>query len=80
MKANVLETVCDRCHAEENVPMPQRGIAADRVLLPEGWLHVSGVTTNAVVFAMDLCPECKVTVLSSAGAATRGRAARTAAP
>lgn len=79
MRASVLETVCDRCHTEENVPMPQHGIATDRVLLPEGWLHVSGVTTHAVVFAMDLCPVCKITVLSSAGAATRG-AARTAGP
>jgi hypothetical protein len=40
-------------------------------VLPDGWLHVSGITTVSVVFAVDLCGDCKGTVLAAAGAARR---------
>jgi hypothetical protein len=64
-------STCDRCHHEIHIPVPRR-YQLDRLYLPEGWLHVSGVTTDGVVFVVDLCSYCKDSVLAAAGVAKVG--------
>ena len=66
-RVRVLTTSCDRCHFEVDQPMPEK--PGEGLLLPAGWLHVSGITTVTVEFAMDLCRDCKTTVMAAAGAA-----------
>lgn len=69
-RLKVLESVCDRCTTEVRVPFPERR-RGEGLVLPEGWLHVSGETATAVVFEMDLCRDCKRAVMEAAGAAVR---------
>jgi hypothetical protein len=66
-RVTVVTSTCDRCHHEVNVPVPDN-FDGGRLMLPEGWLHVSGVTTVAVAFVVDLCAYCKGDVLKAAGA------------
>lgn len=66
-KMQVLESTCDRCTKEQRVPYPDKTRAA--VVLPPGWLHVSGDTQKSTVFSLDLCEECKLAVLAAAGVA-----------
>jgi hypothetical protein len=73
----VVTTTCDRCHVEEDLPMPPRYLDGDRLVLPDGWLHVSGVTTVRVEFVVDLCGDCAPRVLAAAGAAPPRRSATT---
>jgi hypothetical protein len=61
-------TTCDRCHFEVHQDIPRR-YDGERLLLPDGWLHVSGLTTVGVVFVVDLCDQCKASVLAAAGVA-----------
>lgn len=67
MKQEVVTTTCDRCTTEVNKPTP-RNFSGDRLLLPDRWLHVSGVSTAGVLFTVDLCPDCAPAVLAAAGA------------
>lgn len=71
-KIQVVESVCDRCHTHEEEPL-KTGIKNGRYVLPKGWLHVSGNTNTATVFEIDLCTECKLTVLEAAGQGRRLR-------
>jgi hypothetical protein len=64
MRSRVVTTTCDRCHVETDVPMASDG---EKFVLPEDWLHVSGITATKVLFTMDLCPDCKVSVMTAAG-------------
>ena len=66
-KQVVVTCTCDRCHHEVNMPIKDR--YPDKLVLPEGWLHVSGVMTGAVAFVVDLCGYCKDSVLAAAGVA-----------
>lgn len=66
-KLQVIESECDRCHHVETGPMAKR--KRGELDLPKGWLHVSGNTSTALVFEVDLCEACKGTVLSAAGSA-----------
>ena len=65
-KHQVVESVCDRCHTHEEEPL-KSGIRNGNYVLPKGWLHVEGNTNTTTVFAIDLCSECKLTVLEAAG-------------
>jgi hypothetical protein len=70
---HVVLSVCDRCTTEVTTPFSKKKFARKDVLeLPDGWLHVAGNTATSLVFAIDLCDICKVSVLEAAGAA-RGR-------
>jgi hypothetical protein len=74
MKQQVIVSTCDQCGTEDVRSMPRafRGVE-DRVVLPPKWLHVSGQTGSAVVFSLDLCPQCVGPVLKVAGAYKRSR-------
>lgn len=68
-KRQVIQTECDRCHHENVTPLEKVKYARrDALDLPKGWLHVSGQTATSTVFEIDLCPECKGSVLEAAGA------------
>jgi membrane-bound ClpP family serine protease len=71
-RMQVIESCCDRCLVTETMPFMRedRRRNVHRVL-PDGWLYVSGETSTAVAFEMELCRDCKVSVLSAAGAAAR---------
>lgn len=71
-KRQVVQSECDRCHVEEVVPLEPRPKyqRRDTLDLPKGWLHVSGVTATSTVFEVDLCVQCKGTVMQAAGKAT----------
>lgn len=68
-KQTVITSTCDRCHHEVHQPVPRNydGVYGEKLVLPEGWLHVSGVTTVSVAFVVDLCAYCKDSVLAAAG-------------
>lgn len=64
----ILLSTCDRCTTEVRTPLDRKRKKTELVL-PTGWLHVSGNTSTSLVFAMDLCEECKQIVLEMAGKA-----------
>jgi hypothetical protein len=70
-KREVLLSVCDRCHTEEQAPLEKRLGRRHKFLLPPGWMNVAGNTATHTVFDIDLCEDCKGTVLASAGVARR---------
>lgn len=71
-KRQVVVSTCDRCGREETTDFNKAPVSrAEEFLLPEHWLHVAGNTRKTTVFSMDLCGECKMTVLEAAGAADR---------
>jgi hypothetical protein len=72
-RQSVVESTCDRCHTVHEEPL-STGIKNGKYTLPNGWLHVQGFTNNHTVFEVDLCTECKGTVLSAAGQGRKLRA------
>lgn len=70
-RVQVLESICDRCTTEATMPMPAGRLGDGGIVLPPGWLHVSGLTATSVLFTLDLCPDCKLTVMAAAGVARR---------
>lgn len=72
MRQQVVDSECDSCHRAEQHPLDtskKRG----GYTLPKGWMHVEGFTDRHSVFEVDLCTECKRTVLESVG---KGRSLR----
>jgi len=70
----VVSSECDRCHVEVVEDLDsrtKRQRPSDPFTLPKGWLHVSGNTSVTTVFELDLCQDCKLTVLEAAGKAQR---------
>ena len=65
----VVVSVCDRCTIEASEPLSRKNRHHSDLLLPKGWLHVSGNTAGTTVFELDLCPECAQIVIESAGKA-----------
>jgi hypothetical protein len=79
-RKRILVSTCDRCHVEAEIPFgPSVTMMRTRnniqYHLPKDWLHVAGNTATALIFEMDLCPECKISVLTAAGAANHKRKA-----
>lgn len=72
-RQQVVYSECDRCHVSEEAPL-SAGIKNGKYVLPKGWLHVEGVTNTATVFEVDMCTECKGTVMEAAGHGRRLRA------
>lgn len=70
-KQQVIQSTCDRCHAEDTVPLMRAKYQRSTLDLPIGWLHVSGVTATSTVFEMDLCKDCKGIVMEAAGKADK---------
>lgn len=70
---SVVESICDRCHTHDEQDL-SKGIRNGNYVLPRGWLHVSGISNNHSVFELDLCEECKGTVLEAAGQGHKVRA------
>lgn len=70
-KQQVIESMCDRCHTKEVEPFMRKKYERSTLDLPIGWLHISGVMATSIVFEMDLCKDCKKTVLEAAGKAER---------
>lgn len=68
-KRQVILSTCDSCHKEEMSPLDKKS-RRDELDLPKGWLHVEGSTATSTVFEMDLCADCKKSVLEAAGVAT----------
>lgn len=66
MRQQIVESICDRCHTSVEEPLTS-GIKHGKYILPKGWLHVQGFTSQHTVFEIDLCTECKGTVLAAAG-------------
>jgi hypothetical protein len=71
---SVVLSTCDRCGTEVHSPLHKKHIRRHELVLPDGWLHVAGNTATSLVFEIDLCDICKVTVLEAAGHA-QGRKA-----
>jgi hypothetical protein len=69
MKQEVVITTCDRCGREARMPLVPQKHSSDQFVIPEEWLHVAANTKDTLVFASDLCPECKKPVLEAVGAA-----------
>lgn len=69
-RQQIVHSECDRCHTTVDSPLSS-GIRGGKYVLPKGWLHVEGNTNTTTVFEVDLCDECKLTVMESAGAARR---------
>jgi hypothetical protein len=66
----ILLSTCDRCTTEVRSPLERtRGRRKTELVIPKGWLHVSGNTATSLVFEMDLCEECKNIVMEIAGKA-----------
>lgn len=65
----ILLSTCDRCTTEVRTPLDRKSKKRAELVLPHGWLHVSGNTATALVFKMDLCEECKQIVVEVAGKA-----------
>lgn len=72
---SVVESICDRCHTHDEQPLSS-GIRNGKYVLPKGWLHVEGVQNNHTLFELDLCEECKGTVLEAAGQGHKVRSLR----
>lgn len=65
----ILLSTCDRCTTEVHTPLDRKHKKRAELVLPHGWLHVSGNTATALVFEMDLCEDCKQVVVEVAGKA-----------
>lgn len=65
----ILLSTCDRCTTEVRTPLDRKSKKRAELVLPHGWLHVSGNTSTALVFEMDLCEDCKQIVVEVAGKA-----------
>lgn len=72
-KQSVVVSSCDRCHTSHQEPLAS-GIKNGKYTLPRGWMHVQGFTDSHTVFEIDLCTECKGTVLDAAGQGRRLKA------
>jgi hypothetical protein len=68
-KQQVVESTCDRCHKETTNPLSPNNRRGEDFEVPDGWIHVSANSKTKTIFEMDLCDECKGTVLDAAGAA-----------
>lgn len=75
----ILLSTCDRCTTEVRSPLDRKRKKTELVL-PPGWLHVSGNTATALVFEMDLCEECKQIVVEAAGKARMSHTTTSKAP
>lgn len=73
MRQQVVDSECDSCHRTEQHPLDPRA-KRGRYVLPKGWMHVEGFTDSHSVFEVDLCTECKRTVMESVGKGRRLRA------
>ena len=69
----VVQSECDSCHTVEQSPLSS-GIRNGKYILPKGWMHVEGNTNTNTVFEVDLCVDCKQTVMEAAGKGRRLRA------
>lgn len=60
MRQHVVRYECDSCHkvAEE----PQNSVIP-RGRMPKDWLHVDGFSNSHSVFKLDLCDDCKKTII-----------------
>lgn len=76
----ILLSICDRCTAEVQSPLDRKSKKRGELLLPPGWLHVSGNTATTLVFEMDLCEECKQIVVEVAGKARTSHTTSSKAP
>jgi hypothetical protein len=71
-RKQVVLSTCDRCGTEVHNDLHRKPYSRkEELILPDGWLHVAGNTSTTVVFEMDLCDICKITVLEAAGHAPR---------
>jgi hypothetical protein len=61
-------------------PLDRKSRKKSDLILPPGWLHVSGNTATALVFEMDLCEECKKIVMEIAGKARTSHTTSSKAP
>lgn len=73
MRQQVVDSECDSCHRTEQHPLDS-STRRGKYVLPNGWMHVEGFTSNRSVFEVDLCPECKLSVMESVGRGQRFRA------
>lgn len=73
MRQQVVDSECDSCHTTERQPLAS-SVKNGSYILPKGWMHVEGFTDRHVVFEVDLCTACKLTVLEAAGKGRRVRA------
>jgi hypothetical protein len=73
MRQQVVDSECDSCHRTDQQPLAT-GMRRGHYVLPKGWMHVQGVTSNHTVFEVDLCTECKMAVMESVGKGRRLRA------
>lgn len=65
-RVSMVESICDRCHTHDEQPL-STGIRNGEYILPKGWMHVAGTVSGRVIFEVDLCEECKGTVMDAAG-------------
>lgn len=72
---SVVESICDRCHTSHEQPL-STGIRNGKYVLPKNWLHVEGISNNHSLFEIDLCEQCKGTVLEAAGQGHKVRSLR----
>ncbi len=70
-KRQVVESTCDRCHKETTYPLTPNTKRGEEFEVPEGWIHVAANTKTKMIFEMDLCEDCKGTVIDAAGAARK---------
>jgi hypothetical protein len=72
---SVVESICDRCHTHDEQDLAV-GIKNGKYVLPKNWLHIEAIQNNHTLFELDLCEECKGTVLEAAGQGHKVRALR----
>lgn len=73
MRQQVVDSECDSCHRTETQPLAS-SVKNGKYVLPTGWMHIEGFTSNRSVFEVDLCPECKLAVMASVGKGQKLRA------
>ena len=59
MRQHMIRYECDSCH--KVVEEPQIGIPRGK--MPKDWLRIDGFSNAHSVFKLDLCEECKQTIM-----------------
>jgi hypothetical protein len=62
MRQQVVVYECDSCHRTEQQPLGS-SIKRGTHVLPKGWLHVEGRSDRRSAFELDLCAECKKSIM-----------------
>lgn len=62
----ILVSECDNCGAVDRMPLPDSNKKAE-LILPKGWMIITGKTATTDVFEIITCARCTINVRNAAG-------------